>query len=316
MSAVDLTQAVGFEFPTLAVAWTTRDLLIYAIGIGATPQDLRFIYEQDPNFVAFPTFPVVLSFKGDNPEVVNFHDAQKGTSVPGLPDFDPSRIVHGGQSVEILKPIPIASGKGWTLKRRIVGVRENKSGVIVDNEHVLVSPTGVPYTRMLSTTFNVGGKVTGKPLSKTLVPSAVLSKPIPEGKAPDHVLTHTISLYQGVIYRLSGDYNGLHVVPSIGIRAGFGGVIVHGLGSSYGFASRGIIAAVAGGDPAALKLINARFKNPDRPGDILELSIWEMGPGPNGTLEVAFVVKNLSSGKVSLGPGVAHVVAELVKSKL
>ena len=37
------------------------------------------------------------------------------------------RQVHGTQSIEILKPIPEVSGPGWKLKKRIVGVSENRA---------------------------------------------------------------------------------------------------------------------------------------------------------------------------------------------
>lgn len=42
--------------------------------------------------------------------------------------------------------------------------------------------------------------------------------------------------------------------------------------------------------------------------DELETSIWELGPGPNGTTELGFVTKNLTSGKIVLGNGVAYVI--------
>lgn len=39
---------------------------VYAVGIGCS--DLKHVYELDPNFEVFPTFPVVLTFKaGDAP---------------------------------------------------------------------------------------------------------------------------------------------------------------------------------------------------------------------------------------------------------
>lgn len=85
--------------------------------------------------------------------------------------------------------------------------------------------------------------------------------------------------------------------PSIGEAAGFGGVILHGL-STYGFAARAVLSAVGGNDPSALKYFGVRFTSPVKPGDALETSIWEVGPGPDGTTEVGFVTKNLKTGKV------------------
>lgn len=99
---------------------------------------------------------------------------------------------------------------------------------------------------------------------------------------------------------------------------GFGGVILHGL-ATYGFAARAVLERLAGNDPNALKYFACRFTSPVKPGgsslaaqhpllaecityvsrtDTIETSIWEMGPGPDGTTEVSFVAKNLTSGKV------------------
>ena len=39
--------------------------------------------------------------------------------------------VHGTQSIEILKDLPPVSGKGWTLTRRISGVNENSTFLVV-----------------------------------------------------------------------------------------------------------------------------------------------------------------------------------------
>jgi peroxisomal enoyl-CoA hydratase 2 len=49
----------------------------------------------------------------------------RGQAVPGLPKFNPDRVIHGSQSIEILKPLPKEGGAGWNLKSRIVGVHEN-----------------------------------------------------------------------------------------------------------------------------------------------------------------------------------------------
>ena len=52
------------------VRYTSRDLLLYAVGIGCGQggpkpyNDLRHVYEQDSRFCAFPTFPVSLNMRG------------------------------------------------------------------------------------------------------------------------------------------------------------------------------------------------------------------------------------------------------------
>merc|ERR1719203_2193248 len=52
------------------VEYNKRDLLLYSIGIGST--DPRYVYEHDPNFAAFPTYPICLTFKGDSYDALSF----------------------------------------------------------------------------------------------------------------------------------------------------------------------------------------------------------------------------------------------------
>ena len=78
-------------------------------------------------------------------------------------------------------------------------------------------------------------------------------------------------------------------------------MILHGL-STFGFGARAIVSAIGGGDPSSLTLFGVRFTAPVKPGDALETAIWELGPvsakGHEGETEVAFVTKNVASGKV------------------
>jgi len=87
------------------------------------------------------------------------------------------------------------------------------------------------------------------------------------------------------------------VDPKIGQAAGFGGVILHGL-CTFGFVARSIVTAVGNNDPNSLVYYGVRFTSPVKPGDSIQTSIWEVGPGPNGTVELAFETKNLNTGKV------------------
>ncbi|KAF8526871.1 peroxisomal dehydratase [Hysterangium stoloniferum] len=312
MSA-NLSKAVGHQYESQDVTWNKRDLLLYAVGIGAKKDDFAFVY--DKAFAAFPTYPVVMPFKLDLTDVSNFREQVKGRgrTVEGLPTFNPDRVVHGSQYIEIIKPIPVISGPGWKLERKLVGVHENKSGIVVDQETVLVNPQGEAYVRMFSSSFNVGAKAYGKPFRKAIT-AAPAAKPIPKDRKPSYIFTQNISEEQAIIYRLSGDYNPLHIEPAIGISAGFGGPILHGL-ATFGFVARGILSEAGSNDPTALKAFGARFTSPVKLGDKIETSVWEVGPGPNGTTELVFQTKNLSSGKLSLGAGIAFV-KKSEKSKL
>jgi len=311
----DPGKAVGFYRGTTDVAWTTRDLLLYAVGIGALKDELSLVYELDKNFAPFPTFPVVLPLKGDSPEVVDFDQLiSQAKKLPGLPMFPPNRLVHGSMSIELIRPIPKASGKGWKLEKRVVGVHENKSGVIVEDEIVLCDVNNVPYTRMLSATFNLGAKVTGQKFSKSIAKFIQPSKEVPKGNAPHYTFSQTISNEQAIIYRLSGDYNPMHIDPSVGQKAGFGGVILHGL-CTFGITARGLVNTVGGGDPSSLKAFGTRFTSPVKLGDTLQVNIWELGHGPDGSTEYAFETINQTTGKPSLGGGVAYV-NKITKSML
>ncbi|CAK5267375.1 unnamed protein product [Mycena citricolor] len=280
----------------LQVSWNKRDLLIYAAGVGAKADDLRLVYELDKSFAAIPTYPVVLSFKGDSQELNLFAKAAIGTPVPGMPPLNINKLVHGTQSIEILKELPLVSGPGWTWTTRYTGVVENKSGIVLSMENVLKDPSGVPYAKLYSSSFNIGAKATGDKYSKVIA-GPPQGKPIPKDRKPDYVVQDQTTPEQAIMFRLN---------PAIGQAAGFGGVILHGL-STFGFAARGLIKAVGGGDPASLKLYGVRFTSPVKPGDALETSAWEVGPGPNGTVELAFVTKNLNSGKIALGNGIAYI---------
>jgi len=234
-----------------------------------------------------------------------FANKVQANSVPGLPKLDPRQIVHGSQSIDVLKEIPFVSGDGWKLRGRVSGVHENKSGIILERESILIDSKGTQYAKLYSAAIYLGAKATGQKFSKQIA-TPPHARPIPEGRKPDWVIQDQTTPEQAIIYRLSGDYNPLHIDPNVGKSAGFGGVILHGL-STFGFAARGLIIKVGNNDPRSLKFFGTRFTSPVSPGDALETQVWEIGPGPSGTTEVAFITKNVTTNKVAMAGGIAFI---------
>ena len=164
--------------------------------------------------------------------------------------------------------------------------------------------------------YRGGGQGTG--FSKSIIkkPQSVKAP----SREPDYKLSEKTTPQQAILYRLSGDYNPLHIDPSIGKRGGLGGVILHGL-CSYGHAARAVLKAVdptdgqsnASDKEVILEVFTTRFTSPVRPGDELETNVWILGE-KDGKVEIAFDQTVKNTGKKSLGGGYARVSVSKKKS--
>ncbi|KAK4156918.1 HotDog domain-containing protein [Chaetomidium leptoderma] len=284
---------VGFEYPAQEVSWTKRDALLFANSIGATAKELHFLYELDPNFAVFPTYPIILTFKGTTQDVVDFYAAQKAVAIPGVPEFDATRVVDGQRLLQNFKPLPATSaGKRFEIRTKVLGVYDKgRPGTVVDTQTDLVETSGdVVYTRVISSSFYVGQGNWGGPKGP-----AGTNYPPPKDRQPDAVFEHQTTPETALLYRLNGDYNPLHAHPEPGKKMGFGGVIIHGL-YSWNWAAHGLLEHLGGSDPANLKEYQARFASPVRPGDKLVASAWRTGQKQGEWEEVRFEVK-IEGGK-------------------
>ena len=72
-----------------------------------------------------------------------------------------------------------------------------------------------------------------------------------------------------------------------------------------------MLKTACGGKPEKLKFFGVKFTAPVKPGDALETRVWVLGQskvkGKEGLTEVVFETKNLTTGKVVLGNGLAFV---------
>ncbi|KAJ4109662.1 hypothetical protein NW768_012098 [Fusarium equiseti] len=304
---------VGFEYPSLEVKWLQRDVLLFANTIGATADELHFLYEFHPKFAVFPTYPVILPFKKDSQEVVDYYKTSKAVQIPNVPQLDYTRVVDGQRKIEFLKPLPTTSdGRKFEARQKVIGVYDKgRPGTVLETETNLVdTESGEVYARVIGSGFFIGQGNWGGPKGP-----ATQNYPPPKDRAPDATMEVQTTAETAMLYRLNGDYNPLHADPEPGKKMGFGGTIIHGL-FSWNSTAHALLKKLGGGDPANIKEYQARFASPVRPGDKLITHAWVVGKEKDGWSEVRFVTQ-VEGGKVVLSNGLAFMkVTGQGKSKL
>jgi acyl dehydratase len=266
--------AIGSRSTPKQVSWSSRDCMLYALGIGAGTGDLQFTTNNtkgvDQKMV--PTMPVTL---GVDFGVLN----QAGK-------FDWAKVLHAEQRVELLAEIPV-KGQAEAVTEIIEMWDKGKAALIVarttgtslDGETLWRSDAGL-FIR------GVGGWGGERgPASTKTLPD--------ESDGPTKTISYQTRPEQALIYRLSGDYNPLHSDPSFAARAGLDTPILHGL-CTFGFAGRAVL-DLAGAD-AVLDSMTARFAGPVWPGDTLDVHLSQ----PNETT-VRFTVRGRDDNDVLTG---------------
>jgi acyl dehydratase len=249
--------AVGETMGPRDVSWTSRDALLYALGVGAGQDDplreLEFTTENSQGVEqrVLPTYGVVL--------------LQGGGGRTALGDINRAMLVHAEQALTLHGHLPV-SGRA-SVTSTLAGIYDKGSGALVVTESTATDvDSGRPLLSTVSSAFIRGEGGFGGDRG----PSATWTRP---NRAPDVVTSSTTRTDQALLYRLSGDRNPLHSDPTFAARAGFPRPILHGL-CTYGVTGRLLLHALCGSDPSRFRSMRGRFSKPVLPGARLTVSAW------------------------------------------
>jgi acyl dehydratase len=239
--------AVGTTSQPVESSWTSRDALLYAVGVGAgqDPLDrgeLAFVTENslDVEQRALPTFAVVL------PDVTGVFGS--------IGSFNPAMLVHGEERIVLHRELPVEGSVSTTAE--ITAIWDKGKGAVVEvTSRSVGADDGEPLFDVVMSAFIRGEGGWGGDRG-----------PAGAVKIPDRDT-------DAIVYRLSGDRNPLHSDPSFAALAGFDRPILHGL-CTYGFSGRALLRELCDGDPSRMASMSGRFSSPVFPGESLTVQVW------------------------------------------
>jgi acyl dehydratase len=253
---IDRQQALGAELAGVATPWSESQVMLYHLGIGAgdpctDPGELAYTYENGlkvlPSFAVIPAFPFLM---------------QSG-SVKGL-DFNPMMALHGEQEILLHGPIP-TSAQATTSGRIAEIYDKGKAALIVVETETRDADGTALFTNRFSLFLRDEGGFQG--------PSGPKASDEPPTREADLVVRSTTLPQQGLLYRLSGDWNPLHADPAFAQMAGFERPILHGL-CTYGMVCKAVVDHLLDGDTSAVAGFRARFRGIVLPGETIVTSMW------------------------------------------
>ncbi|NWH37738.1 DHB4 enzyme, partial [Chloropsis hardwickii] len=275
---------VGRELGTNVYKYTHLEPILYALGVGMSTKDpdhLKFLFEGSEEFCCLPSFGVI-------PAQTSMFDGVP--SLQGL-NIDLARVWKNKQNLTMCPCSSCLTGELRSVAT-VADILDKGSGaVLLIDVNTYCGKDLVCYNQF-SLFFVGAGGFGGKRTSK---------------KAKKLLLVLTPSLFlQAALYRLSGDWNPLHVDPSFAALGGFEKPILHGL-CTFGFAARNVLKQFASNDVNRFKAIKVRFAKPVYPGETLQTEMWKEGN------RVHFQTKIKETGEIAIAGGYVDIVPALEK---
>ncbi|KAI1763657.1 NAD(P)-binding protein [Hypoxylon sp. FL1150] len=279
-------KALAAKSPETEFAYTDRDSMLYNLGVGAKRTELKYVFEGAEDFQVLPTFGVIPQFDASMPFA--FDEV--------VPNFSPMMLLHGEQYLEVKKyPIPTAA-RTKNLAKLIEVVDKGNAAVLKSGVTTVNAETGEELFYNEATVFLRGcGGFGGQKRPADRGAATAANKP--PNRHPDVVVESQTTEEQAAVYRLSGDYNPLHIDPTFAKMGGFKVPILHGL-CSMGVAAKAVYEKFG-----PYKNIKVRFAGTVLPGQTLVTEMWKEGPA-----KVVFQSKVKETGKLAISGAAAELV--------
>lgn len=280
---------VGKKMEPRYMEYNWRDIVLYALAVGAKREDLCYTYEK--NLKAIPTYGTIPYWGTVN---VRPHQWMPLPASMLADEIIKPKISFLNMDHEIIMYRPIDPIKGtFQYQDQITDVYdrgEGKGAVVKTRVDVRDEAGNLVCTNYSSTFFHEAGGFGGEPMPKSEVV-------IPD-RVPDYEEEDYISPVQNLLYRLTGDTNLVHVDPEYAQKMGFETAFMQGL-CSFGFSCRMAIGCLIPGQPERMKRMAAQMTSVLFPDTPVKLQVWKIEER-----KAYFRFINITTGKAILDRGV------------
>ena len=274
--------------------YTWKDVVLYALSVGADKNDLPYIFEKNQGGLkVLPTFGLLPYLNS-----ITMQPVRKSPYAPNeiVGDFITEKLgyvqnrLHMAMDLTVHRPIPVQGTFLTEDKVNDVLDRGEGKGVVADCQMDIFDRAGNEICTLHSYHYHAAFGGFGGP--KFAAPKVVFPD-----RAPDYQITEFMPDNLAVLYRLTGDTNDVHINPEVSGRYGYKMPFMQGL-CTYGFASRMLIQKVIPYMPEKVTHLYAQMRSVCYPGQNLTLSAWNEAEG-----KIIFYLKD-EEGKMILGNGI------------
>jgi NAD(P)-dependent dehydrogenase (short-subunit alcohol dehydrogenase family)/acyl dehydratase/putative sterol carrier protein len=270
--------AIGEKIGPVTKDYSWKDVVLYALGVGAGFDELEYVYED--RLKVIPSFAIGAIF--------DFLAEVGMTS-----NADLSGILHGEQDIIFHSPIPT---EGRLITSGAITAMYDKGA---DKGALVVAQADTFHNRGQKLFTNIFTLFSRKDGGFGGDPGPAEEVQFPE-REPDFVERAVPSADQPLLYRLSGDVFALHIDPEFAKRSGFDQPIMHGL-CTHGYACRAVIKHLFPGQPERMTRFRNRFSAWLYPGVPISTQIWKIDEG-----KAVFRTINDQTGDVVIDRGVVE----------